>query len=427
MRVVPYRQILFVFIVCTFITYQLVRLLTPRNTQVNNDPLRDYIIHQLLHDHHYSDAFDITMRMRMFKASPVNDGIYKYLEKRHFSWLPHPVQQLPSKQWTQQRGIVICTGNVYFRLAVHLIKQLRYHKCTLPVAIFHNGDADLSRKKQRYFTKKMANVLTVDISTVFKNERGVQGWDMKPFAVLFSPFKETLLMDADTVLLADPMQLFEDVEYRETGALFFKDRSLNRLWSDDFFVRIFPWPHSLQLTGNALSRRHSQHQQESGMVLIDKSRHLYGMLMVCLLNMPWQRNKGTIKDFIHGDKETFWMGLELMQEPYSFMPHNPGSIGQPLQHTNKTAPIEHTICGKLIHFQRDGQLFWMNDSILKDKHSMDWWAKMNEYEYYAVEGTWSVYLCLDTPLRPIPTRLLKVIDDLKRLYHPGPDRFLLNL
>lgn len=121
------------------------------------------------------------------------------------------------------------------------------------------------------------------------------------------------------------------------------------------------------------------------------------------------------------------MGLELMQEPYGFMPHTPGSIGQPLVHENKTAPVEHTICGKLLHFQRDGQLFWLNDSILKNKHSRNWWAQMNEYEYYAVEGKWSAYLCLDTPLRRIPDDVKRVIADLKRLYHPGPDRFLLNL
>jgi hypothetical protein len=137
--------------------------------------------------------------------------------------------------------------------------------------------------------------------------------------------------------------------------------------------------------------------------------------------MPWQRNKGTVKDFIHGDKETFWMGLELMGEPYDFMPFSPGSIGVPEKHLNTTEPVKTTICGKLVHFDREGDLFWCNDSILRDKHSGDWSVQMNEYEYYAVEGRWTVYLCLDTPLRPVPDHHKRVIGELKRLYQPGPD------
>ena len=93
-----------------------------RIKQMHNDPFKDYITHSLLHDHHYSDAFDLALRVKMMRDAPDGSGVKDYLFRRHFSWLPvRNLDRLKQTVWTDKRGIVICTGDTYFRLTVHLI------------------------------------------------------------------------------------------------------------------------------------------------------------------------------------------------------------------------------------------------------------------------------------------------------------------
>ena len=49
------------------------------------------------------------------------------------------------------------------------------------------------------------------------------GWELKPYAVMHSRFREVLLLDADNVPVRDPSFLFDRPEYRDTGALFWPD------------------------------------------------------------------------------------------------------------------------------------------------------------------------------------------------------------
>lgn len=402
------------------------------------DPLEVFVIDSLIHDYKNKDAMDVALRMRIFKQTRPGSSMHTYFMRVHLKWLLKITQPRDLlDRWQVERGVVICTGNDYFRLTVHLIRVLRYHGCRLPIEVHHMGPNDLKPSRQRYING-LSNVRTVDLKGVF----GVtlEGWDTKPFALLASRFKKVILMDADVVFLESPEGLFDDRDFAATGALFFRDRSLYPYSDpDELYSRIFPWPHSRELQSNPISQQRTRHLQESGVLVVDKPRHVWGLLMVCLLNQPYQRLKGTIKDYIHGDKETFWMGLELMGERYSFMPFTPGSIGKQRARevtatvgnsTNATQASgdEHlSICGKLLHFDRDGEPFWFNDSILDQKHGENYDERFYDFESYAVEGSWSPFLCLDSPLQPLTPRLLAKLDSIKRLYLPGPDQHLKNL
>ena len=48
-------------------------------------------------------------------------------------------------------------------------------------------------------------------------------WELKPYAILHSPFEEVLALDAGTVVSTDPTSLFGAAEYRREGAVFWPD------------------------------------------------------------------------------------------------------------------------------------------------------------------------------------------------------------
>ena len=47
--------------------------------------------------------------------------------------------------------------------------------------------------------------------------RTLNGWELKPFALLNSPFQEVLLLDADNVPVVDPAFLFETLSSPKRG------------------------------------------------------------------------------------------------------------------------------------------------------------------------------------------------------------------
>jgi len=99
-----------------------------------------------------------------------------------------------------------------------------------------------------------------------------------------------------------------------------------------------------------LFRGLSSHEVESGLVLVNKSKRFLGMLAACKLNSKWERELWSYKVF-YGDKETFWLGFEMIQEPYAFLRSYGGVIGE-LRQDNDQA-----VCGVQMHMDHQGRLF----------------------------------------------------------------------
>jgi len=59
----------------------------------------------------------------------------------------------------------------------------------------------------------------------------------KPYALLFTRFREVLLLDSDNLPLRDPTYLFDDEAYRKAGVLCWPDMH----WKD-LFVDPKLWP-----------------------------------------------------------------------------------------------------------------------------------------------------------------------------------------
>jgi hypothetical protein len=316
-----------------------------------------------------------------------------------------------------QRGIVITVGQKYCPHAVHAINTLRLHDCKLPIEVFYSKD--VSAKYIRYFNY-MEGVKTVEINTILDTDslHNLNGDDVKPFAMLASSFTEVILMDPDTIFMQNPEVMFDYPEYISTGAIFFIDRlfSPKKEKLSEWFHKILPEPLSEKLRTTEMYKSNSQHQQASGVVLIDKSRRLMGLLATCRLNCPSESKEMQLQTFTktHKEKETYWLGFEVSEDPYEFIDSKVGSIGP--------AKIEGDgqikLCGELAHFDRNNAFLWTYDGIILDLHETN--PPTLNSTYIATVGDWGAK-CLNTPsLRALSEDERILMEEIQKLWNPDP-------
>jgi hypothetical protein len=214
------------------------------------------------------------------------------------------------------RGIVIpAGGSQYFTNAYVCARMLRHLGCRLPVEFWHyEGEIDdAMRKIAAKLDVACINAAEVEQTLAGRSRSLTGGWELKPFALLYSRFREIMLLDADNVPVLDPTFLFDTPEFRETGAIFWPDYS-----------RLEPWRHIWSIC--EVSYR-DEPEFETGQIVVDKAR--------CWQALNLALHYNDYSDFyyqhIHGDKETFHLGFRRLDQPYS-MPEHP------------IHPLEGTMC-----------------------------------------------------------------------------------
>lgn len=296
-----------------------------------------------------------------------------------------PFQALRDTYHKGSKGIVISLGKKDFQYACHLILGIRHVLgSTLPIQIAHAGDDDLPIEYREELLSLGNDIETIDLlklidDTTMDLAHGTFG--IKPLAMLLSSFEQVMLVDADAVFLQPPEVLFKSKGYQDTGTYFFHDRLM---WPNSFPER-HEWYDS-HLKFNQLSEtllnltsykgRYSD-EQESGVVLFDKSRTpiLLGLLHICWQNSAAGREYMVLID---GEKETFWLGLELCQVPYYFSKNYGISLG-PLD--------DGTVCGNAIaHLDEQDRLLWFNGALLANK-LVDKRTYAN-FTHYIRDGHW---------------------------------------
>ncbi|KAG0337589.1 hypothetical protein BG004_007580 [Podila humilis] len=287
------------------------------------------------------------------------------LEKRLFPWLHYGrYTSLSLFKTYKGRGIVFCAGNGQFEFVITAIQALRTRlNSKLPIQVYHMGEQDLSSDRQKYLREMATDIEVMDVTQVLDNSYMVLGgWSIKPFAMLASSFEEVMFVDADAYFLQDPAVLFDDAGYKATGALFFFDRTLfhDSHTIPEFMKTIMPIMSSFPPKSRSFNLL-SAHEQESGVVLINKRDRFLGMLATCKMNGKWERDLVSYTKF-HGDKETFWIGFEMIQEAYAFMRNYGGAIGE-------LAPgNSDSVCGAQLHLDSKGQPLWWNGGLYRNKN-----------------------------------------------------------
>jgi hypothetical protein len=130
-------------------------------------------------------------------------------------------------------------------------------------------------------------------------------WQLKPYAIMWSQFREVLYLDADQVPTRDPSDLFTWPQFLEKGAVFWPD--IIDLPADNPIWKICQLPQRRAVS------------IESGQLLIDKAKHWAGLDMALALNEEAQ----DIYKSIYGDKDTFLLGALMSGEEIAMIPGRP--------------------------------------------------------------------------------------------------------
>ena len=318
--------------------------------------------------------------------SSEQSSLYEKAEKYLFSWIkPSFSSTIEMRNSFSGNGIVICMGNGQFKMALATLKMIRnVHFSNLPIEVFYMGDHDLSAENRKVL-ESLNDVTTRDIKTIFDDSQlKLGGWAIKTFAILASSFQNAMLIDADVVFLQSPDVLFASRIFGKYGSLFFHDRSLyshgepTKKWFKD----LFPYQSGYSKTLRVFQDK-TAHEQESGVVLINKKMNIPALLASCTLNVGDIRDR-TYK-FVFGDKETFWVGFETVKSTYRFNGYYPGTIG-----VSKKSEGGYEICARqLLHVDEHQVPTWINGGIQESKY--DHSTPIVKMETYVVEpGTWTL-------------------------------------
>jgi predicted O-methyltransferase YrrM len=198
------------------------------------------------------------------------------------------------------RGIVIGAGGpTYFPCAYVCVSVLRELGCTLPVEFWHLGPEEIDEEMARLVAP--LGVTCRDARQVVPRPRRLAGWELKPFSVIHSAFREVLYLDADNVPVLDPTYLFEERRYRECGAVFWPDPP-----TDEHAVRTLAW----DVAGIA---GRDEPAFESGQYLIDKSRCWPELRLTMHLN----EHSDFWYHYVYGDKDTFKLAWHKLGRRYA--------------------------------------------------------------------------------------------------------------
>jgi len=228
------------------------------------------------------------------------------------------------------RGIVICAGGArLFTCAYVSIGILRRHlDCRLPIQLWHLGPEEIGPPMRALLEELDVEVIDALAPSEREPMRIVGGWELKPYAIIHSRFREVFLLDADNVALIDPARLFDLPQYAATGAVFWPD--IVRLRADNPIWRV---------CGVAARNLPSF---ESGQLLVDKQRCWAALQLTLHMNA----HSDFFYEHLYGDKDTFLMAWLRLAQPYAITSqipqvrygvlHQRGFEGETLfQHRNK--------------------------------------------------------------------------------------------
>ncbi len=202
------------------------------------------------------------------------------------------------------QGIVICGGGArYFTCAWVCINMLRDLGCTLPIELWHLGEKEVDYRIRSLISH--LDVTLVDAMKVREKHpmRILNGWELKPFAIKHSGFKEVMLLDADNVAVKDPTFLFEHQEYLDTGAIFWPD--FGRIPEDHGVWEIIGIPYR------------DEPEFETGQLLVNKEKCWKELCLTVWYNA----HSDFFYQHMHGDKETFHMAWARYNTHYTMIDH----------------------------------------------------------------------------------------------------------
>jgi alpha 1,2-mannosyltransferase len=136
----------------------------------------------------------------------------------------------------------------------------------------------------------------------------------KIVALVFSSFREVLLMDSDNIVLSDPSSLFASELYESRGSI---------LWMD--FWRGSAAPDLASVLGAGAAANHTH---ESGQMVMDKKRTWEALRLALFFNAHADVFYPLTVNYMGlGDKEIVSTAFLHLRTPYGVAPHGPDHVG----------------------------------------------------------------------------------------------------
>ena len=147
-------------------------------------------------------------------------------------------------QSSLEKGYMMCAGNdkPMVASAMYKIKELRtIWNSTLPITIAHCHElsrktiANIRRIHEQSISqllqsnegrRPLLDIMDLCIDAPKEKKLRLRGVFCKPAALVMSAYTETMLIDTDSIWFKNPDSLFNAPMYKDTGALFFRDRAI---------------------------------------------------------------------------------------------------------------------------------------------------------------------------------------------------------
>ena len=247
-----------------------------------------------------------TTYLKAILADPsIDRSKFHHLRQQFFPWW-FPSDKTTYVPWkppkNPQTGIVMTVGKGNYVLASHCIQTLRkVVNSTLPIQVFYAGDDDLPELYRQEIKALHPSIETTDILDNFNETTVVihgSGYAMKPFAALASRFERVILVDADTIFLRRPdLDFEENSALNSTGLYYFHDRAYSGAKTTDWIKELLRGTQpSKTLNGSLFWQKELEHQQESGVVFINKAVPAAFMSILFSTYMNTQK----VRDFVGG-------------------------------------------------------------------------------------------------------------------------------
>ncbi|OWY95753.1 hypothetical protein PHMEG_00034164 [Phytophthora megakarya] len=257
----------------------------------------------------------------------------------------------------QRDGIVMVVYPKLLPSAYATIRVLRnVLNCKLPIEIwFHvdeiNGDYAQLAPLQRL----AVNVRGISFHPMYNPN--AKGFLSKIFAIYNSHFDRVLFLDADNVPVRDPTFLFSTREFIMNGAVFWPDFWHPRRTLFNLHARSMLW----ELIDTPFK---DMFEQESGQLLIDRTRHAAPLELVYFYAFH-RPNFFEKLELVYGDKDLFRLAWLKLEAPYHMIKAVPAMAGR---------SINGSFCGMtMVQHDAEGEVLFLH----RNQHKLT--GMENEY------------------------------------------------
>lgn len=309
-------------------------------------------------------------------------------------------------------GIVMVIDSGCVQNGSLLIASLRHLGCHLPIMVYYLGPDSLTEHELR-FLNSLHGVTLKDLyySVTMVDKELITKDTAKVWALIDAPFKNVCMVNPDLLFLRNPEYLFNDPRYIETGALFWKDKAIQRYWDK----KVYSWVNKLipyRRGDNRILDKKAGNYQSDALLLLNKEKHQTTIEKLWLLN----KNSELVYRYLPSSKECYWIAAELAKQDYTFVGAYPGVIGE-----LNVGLSPNTLCGHLLHFDSNGYPLCWDGSVFEASGRT---VEFTHYSPFYPDSEWTVALhnnCLKSrlysevavELRYLVNEYLKLIHDIK--------------